>query len=835
MRKALITSAVISISVSLFTINVSANTVTTKASPTKSTQQTKPVTHTLANLAPIKITAQSTVRLTDVNILSQDDGSILTYTLTIINGESKSIDLLDYWSKVKSVSGTTFSTSLMTKDKDKKTLSAGSSTTLTYVAKVGKNIKPSDLVYQVIKWDFNQANYESIKGQFKIPATYLTATPATQSKTLKVFNTPVKLQVDQLAAFSSGDYNYVNVGLNITNIGYNLFEDPKLKFVIKTSSGASYPMSADTGSIDYKIQPQDNKVLNLITSIPKTIKLTNLQLQLVQDDETSKLSLPIATMQLPNITNQSLAVQPNIEKYIAVGSGKIAVKVSGATLLQSYDEHDLTVRLNFRNTSGTTVTIPKYQFEIQTVDGYRLPISTQVTDNLVLQPLEERVLNLTATIPANVSAKNPQFFINLPAITDSKDNFSYPIGIFAVPDVQPMQNMLGQKQFVQTSNGILGVTFSSLQRLPWSDGDLVSAKITISNTGFKTIMLPELVGQLKLDNAKLTTGTNLILTQGVGLLGANMSTDIYVVTKIPSYLDFNQLHVSLQEKIGESGISDWVHFANAGSIPEIPTIEDGSVYSIESAGRSEDIKVLRSFVYTGTSSDIIYTEIEVKNTEDHQLDLSQLTGSYISTGGQTYKAAVKQIDTSAGPDEKSVVTMWSKIPKKMSTSDMKLIVGEGITDNKLTPIKGEANGYINAAAMELNVNQPTIRGTLSDLGLFPYSLTVKNVRATLSGSPSVNVNFDYDLTRNMEYSIGEFEHKFLFELVDSTGRTFEKEFAPETDLRLTNGGTSSFSFSDSVFEDRKAGYYTLNVYDEFQGQRIKLGSQGFYYDSNLVD
>lgn len=797
----------------------------------KTTKQTKAIVHTLENLNPIKISAKSTVRLSDVNILTLDEESILTYTLTISNGDSKTLDLLDYWSKVKTTGGTTYSTSLMTKDKEKKKLSPGSSTTLTYVAKVGKNIKISNLVFQVIKWDFSQTNYESLKGQFKIPVAYITSTPANQSKTIKVFDTPIKIKIDQVAAFSSGDYNYVNVGLNLQNIGYKIFEDPKVKFVIKTANGASYPMSADSTSSDYKIQPQDQKILNLMTSIPKSIKLSNIELQIVQEEETSKLSLPIATMQLPNATKNSLALGTNVEKFISLGSGKIAVSVRGASVLQSFDEHDVSIKFLIRNTTGSTVTIPKYQFQIQTSDGYRLPISTQVADNISLQPLEEKVINLSVTIPANLSIQKPLLFMNLPTVVDSKDSFSYPVGIFTIPEAQPTQNMIGQKQFVQTSNGILGFTFSSLQRLPWSDGDLVSAKITIDNTGYKTILLPELVGELKVDSARLTSETKLVQAQSVGLLGAGMSTDVYVVAKVPSYLDFSQLQISILEKTSETTTSKWVQFANTGSFPELTTISKGSAYLINSPGRQEEIKVLRSFLYSGVSSDLIYTELEAKNLEDHQIDLSQLTGSYKGSGGQIYKATVSQIDTSVGSEEKSIVSLWAKIPKAISTSDMKLVVGEGITDNKLTPVKGDPTGYVNAAAFELQVNSPSIRGNLTDLDLFPYSLTVKNVRAELNGSATVNLAFDYNQNRNMDYSFGEFGHKYLFEVVDSSGRTFEKEFTPESDLKITNGGSAGYSFSDVAFEDRTSGSFTLNIYDQFQGQKVKLGSQSFYYYS----
>lgn len=834
MKKIQITAAALGISLLVTSVPgtiaaASATKITTTKTTTTSAK--KAVVHTLANLSPVKITGKSTVRLTDVNILTLSDESILTYTLTIQNNDSKTMNLLDYWSKVKTVSGTTYGTSLMAKDKDKKKLSAGSSTTLTFTSRIAKHLKPADLVFQVIKWDFSQSGYEALKGQFKIPASYLTSTPSDQSKTLRITETPVKAQVKQVASFTSGDYNYVSVSLDMTNIGYKLFEDPKFKFLIRTSTGASYPMSSDPTSADYKIQPQDVKTLNLVAQIPKTIKLENMELQLALDDETAKLALPIATMQMPSIGDKSLAVEANVEKLIPVTNGKIAVKVASAVVNKGFDEHGLSIRFGFRNTSGATLTLPKYQFELQTSDGYRLPISAPALDNLTLQPLEERFITLPATVPANVSVEKPRLFMNLPSAAESKESISYPVAFFSVPEAKPVENMIGTKQFVQTKHGILGVTMTSLQRLPWSDGDLVSAKITIDNSNFKTTQLPELGGLVQVDSAKLTTDTKVIATQTGGLLGAAMSTDFYVTAKVPSYLDFSRVQISLLEKFGESS-SEWVQFSNTGAIPEPVTIARGQTYAIESLGRQQDVRVMRSFLYTGQSSDMVYAELEVRNQEDHQSDLSQFAGVFKTSKGQTYKASASQIDTSAGPQEKNIVALWAKIPKSTTITDMKLIVGEGITEGKLTPVKGEVQGYVNAASLELGLSTPSMKANLANLDLFPYQLTVKDATATLSGSRSVSLSFEYNLTRDMDYGIGKFGHKFLFEVVDSSGRVFEKEFTPETDLKIVNGGNSGFSFDDAVFEDRKAGSFTLNVYDLFEGQKVKLGSRGFYYYSD---
>lgn len=107
-----------------FTTAHAANNPASNKQQTANKQQTKVVkpapVHTLNELKPIRLTAKSSVKLTDVNLNKQDDGTILTYTLTYYNNEQRSIPLIDYWTKVRTKSGTVYSSNLTTKDKEKR-------------------------------------------------------------------------------------------------------------------------------------------------------------------------------------------------------------------------------------------------------------------------------------------------------------------------------------------------------------------------------------------------------------------------------------------------------------------------------------------------------------------------------------------------------------------------------------------------------------------------------------------------------------------------------------------------------------------------------------------
>ena len=75
-----------------------------------------------------------------------------------------------------------------------------------------------------------------------------------------------------------------------------------------------------------------------------------------------------------------------------------------------------------------------------------------------------------------------------------------------------------------------------MQRLPWLDSDIIAAKVTIRNASTKTVQLPELEAMFTIDSAQIDGDKKLIYTQSGKLLGAGMTTEAYLLTKIPSDL-----------------------------------------------------------------------------------------------------------------------------------------------------------------------------------------------------------------------------------------------------------------------------------------------------------
>ncbi|MFD0617359.1 hypothetical protein ACFQZR_07765 [Paenibacillus sp. GCM10027629] len=805
----------------------------------KANQQQSQVIKTIANLKPVSISAKSSVRLTDINLLTQDDGNVLSYTLTYKNGDNKELSLIDFWTRVKTKTGTSFSSNLMTKDKDKKKIAPQSEVSITYYSKVGNVSKISDLNIEMVKWDFSAANYERKLGVFNVPTAYNTETPSGKAKSMKINDVSVNAIIDQSFMYKSDNHYYVNVSLRLKNTGIKVLEDPKYKFVVKTQDGGNYPLQVDTTGTDFKIQPKDSKTLNLIAVIPATAKTDKLQLQFLQDDSTEKgvnSTIAVATFQLPNQTKNTNQGNEE-EKKVKIGNSTVVSKISDVWLNQSNSESQATISLNIKNSSAQTVTIPKYNFVVHTGEGYTLPLTTKALDNVILKPQEEVNIRLNVSLPSYMQFKNLKLFMNQPTDPAQKDAISYPVAIFSVPEVEANQTSVGSSYYIQNAKGNFSLKLSSIQRLPWSDGDMITAKIKIKNDSLvKSIEIPKIEGLFKIDGIQNTDSSKIVQSNSSLLVGPGKELDLYLSTKVPYDLTFNQLQILLSEKLGENS-NDLIQLSNTGSISKIPTIENGKIYTVDTAGKRSEIIERRTIIYPGTGSNIIYTELEMKNIEDRQADLSHIVGFYATDNNQYYKASVSQVDHSTSPDGRNIVMLWTKLPRSVDSSKLKLIIGEGVSDDKMTPPKGDATGYVNAVKFELSQKKIESKINLMDLDLFPYKLSIKNLAGSLSGTSSVRVDFDYDLSRNQDYEMGEYGHKVVMELQDtSTGKLISKELTLESgEIKVGTNLSGAVSFDSEVFTNLKSGSFKINIYDQFQGEKVLIASQGYYYSTQNLN
>jgi hypothetical protein len=403
----------------------------------------------------------------------------------------------------------------------------------------------------------------------------------------------------------------------------------------------------------------------------------------------------------------------------------------------------------------------------------------------------------------------------------------FPTAYYQIPYTLQTNNWQDTEYAVENSHGTFAVKLTNIQRLPWADKDQIVAKINIRNTKSTSVQLPAFTSVIKAGESDISSTSQVVTESTQTILGPNESADVYVVANVPYTYQFNPLKITLQETSGESKIN-FLSLSTNQLDSRVQQVAALSSFHIELESKKAEVLERRTTVYQGASSNIMYTELEMNSEESRKSEQAQLVAYYKTPDHQYYEAEVSQSTTSTSPNGKNLITLWTKLPLGIDPSQLVLYVGEGVAEGKLTTPGGKSTGYINTVSLGLNNVAVESKGNLLDLELFPYTLSVTNAVATVTGGKdTLSTVLTYNMSSSTQYESGTYEHKLVLELIDPIGQTMEKTLTLGTDLPLGNYKSYTTTFTSNLYKTLGGGAIRLNVYDEFQGHRNLLGTQTY--------
>ncbi|WP_438346958.1 hypothetical protein ACP8HI_14585 [Paenibacillus sp. FA6] len=780
---------------------------------------------TLDKLGSIPLQSNVSVKLMDINILAQPSGNILIYTLSYSNGSGSNVSLVDYFSKVTTAGGAVVQGSPITSDATKKSVPVKSSQSVTYYVNIGKATKVNGAKVSIFGWDFNSADYQKRLGVFTVPANYSMVAAKGQSKKSMMNNLPITTKAESLQVVQLNGKVYAKVGVSLANSGTKVLSDPGYKAYLASAGGSVFELKLDETSISYKVQPQEKKTIYYLGEIPSYIKTVNMTLQFAQEDATLKIDLPVHSFSLPVATNFDLPVANYAVKEISIDNNTVETQLTSTSVYSENDSAKWNLQFRIKNVGNKLVTLPAYELAIKATEGYIIPVDTKALAKLSLKPLEEKIIDLSADVRLNLNQSKLMLQLTEPAATDK---IIFPTAYYQIPYTQEKNSFVGLESMLENRHGTFGVKLDSIQRLPWADEDQIVAKISIRNTKLTTVQLPSFKAMVKAGMSDLSSTTQIVAKNAQMSLAPNETAEIYVIAKVPYAYSFNQLRIELQEISGE----DVTKFLSLNTTQlnnnVMNSVVAGGSFHIDMTGKKAEIRERRTTVYSGSSSNVMYTELEMNSEESRQSKQAQLVAYYKTPDNQYYEAKVSQSSDATSPNGRNLVTVWSKLPQSVNTSQLVLYIGEGVTDGKLTALGGTSTGYINAVGLSLNTVAVTPSSNLNSVEMFPYSLSVVNAVGTISeAKDALNTVITYSLSKNGDYEAGAYEHKLVMEIIDPYGQTMEKTLTLGTDLPMGQHKSYSTTFNSNFDTRLGGGGIRMNLYDEFQGQRMLLGSQ--YY------
>ncbi|MEK4852386.1 hypothetical protein NST04_21235 [Paenibacillus sp. FSL H7-0756] len=799
-----------------------------------------------------------TAVLENINIWSQPGGSILSYTLKYTNSGNSSASLMHYFSRVVTPGGSVLPGNPLGADALKKKVGAKESLSVTYYVNVGQTSSLQGIKISMLVWDAKTKGYLKQTGSFGVPANYSTTAPVGTSLSTIMNDIPVAASADSLQLYKYSGKVYAKVGVSLTNKGNKVLSDPGYSAYLVSASGTSFELALSGTQADYSIQPQEKRSIYYITEIPAYLKTDNMKLQFTKKDETAKLELAKSSYKLPAASSPNLVVGSGVVKKIVVNNNTVDTLLRNANVYAQDADAVWTFQMQLKNTGNKAVTLPSYDLAVKSVKGKVFPVNSKGVSGVTLKPLETKIVPLTVRIPLEVDQSGLQLMMiesvgaesisapepggtgestgntgntgtpstAAPATPTAK--MIFPVAYFVIPYALRTEVTSGQEYMTTNSYGSFSYSIVSLQRYPWRDDDILAAKLRITNTQNVSLTLPELKGTIKLDKESLPVTTELYMdNKDSSVLAPGKSVELYVLGKIAYTSEFQDMRIALNGTQNSETVP-FMDVSISNSINSIPTIEKGKSYIISGKGKTASVEENRTTIYQGESHNLVYTELYLSSEEKRQSKMARLQAYYKTKDGQYFEAGTSQSENSASPGAKQLVVLWAKVPKATDLADVSLYLGSGIKEGKLIEAKEEATGFVNVAALQLNPQANVPKNTLESTVLYPYTISVLTSQGKrMKSSDTLDITMNYSLRKDNLYDAGVLEHKLILQITDPFGIATEKVLTLGTDLIEGTNNQYSFSLSRPVYKTMDGGAYKLAFYDEFQGERLLLGSQAF--------
>jgi hypothetical protein len=439
------------------------------------------------SVKPVWLNQTSYYNVVDVNLIPTSEGKRLTYTLSLYNGSSQSLDLSDYWYRLTSSTGESYSIKLTAADAAKKTVAPKTKTFIKLYSDVGDATKLSDLNLKIIKFDFTKAGYESLIGQFKFSTGFSSEVPIGSYKKVYEGNSVINAKIYQTTINTGEETNQVNLVFSLNNIGKQLVTLPKYKYKIVSADGFVYDATPDVTEL--KLQPLMRQEVNVTASIPKTVKTSGLKLYVIEDGGDAGSDLPAGVYHIPNSSIGDVVASDNF-KYTN-SQGTFQFKVASITR-QPYESGDIL------STKITITNNGKVQLPIPELTGY------YYFDNQVKN-------NLSIVTPTNTSSIQPGETITLTAYSKVASNFKF-TNVKAVLSEKQDQNTVKAGE-LQTSSYLSTIPKVSLNKTYTITRDGYKTNVEVNRVAvYQGVTTKTYTAQLSLENLESRTLTPLKLT-----------------------------------------------------------------------------------------------------------------------------------------------------------------------------------------------------------------------------------------------------------------------------------------------------------------------------------
>jgi hypothetical protein len=622
-------------------------------------------------------------------------------------------------------------------------------------------------------------------------------------------------QDQSTVSFSVTVHNGDSSAINFYNYGIS----------VKAASGESIKARYLNDLKDKKIAPGATKTFTYYAQFNSVSQLSDLTLQLYKwDFSQDNFERVIGKIAISSAYSTAAASGSNLK--LSVNNASVSTSIGSYRRSQNDAYYNSTVTLRFTNDNNSSVTIPALQYAIQTPEGdlYPLTASSALT---TLGAKDTRELKLGGSIPMSAAPDHWKLVVSQTAGAGST-GINFKVAEYTLGEAASDTESDANKDFsFTTSSGVYHLTTSGVYRLPWDNDDLLTANLLLTNLGTSTKPVPNLSGYFLLDHS-IRVDAKLVPTSSISSLSpTSPELRLQLSGKVPYSTSYSSIELFIQSTDGSNSPVDVANFSVPSQTLNVPTVLATDTTILDKTRLS----VQRAALYTGTASDqLLNTSVQLENLGARTTDPAKLVAQYIGPDGAIYPATIQEVTNKISPSGKAVINVWGSVPANVTGAGFQLLIGQAVTNGKLSSATDKPDSYINPVAFSLPELENSTTTSTNALALFPYSLSLGGVAPVYDrGTLTFNL-YGYTITKTSAANINLDQHKLIFRFDDAGGRGFTYEKAIDvkdfestavssaTTLKIGYHDSFKMSFTTTDIFAGSSGY-NYSVYEEYQGYR----------------
>lgn len=494
-------------------------------------------------------------------------------------------------------------------------------------------------------------------------------------------------------------------------------------------------------------------------------------------------------------------------------------QIKNAVLNKNDKSYLPSIYLSLKNSGNRSVSLPELKYYIKTTSGYLYPLQTKnIGKDTKIQPLEIKEGILTGIIPNSVEQDNWLLVITKEITVD---NIVIPIAIgsFEIKQSKTDEVSVGNIYTFTNENGTYSVRLNEIFRLPMDENDLIVADFDILNKGGQTLKEPVLVGAYKLQNA-VNVETNFIKMEKKIAIEPDGFIKYQLVGKVPYTYKFDEINITLQEVKGEGDNKtkvDLLDFKHKSELMNIQTVPFGQDYALDDVGRESKYKINEVMRFVGITEDYLAVQLEIQNLGKRYSDLPQFVAHIKDADDRVMNVSMTKINTKLAPSGKAITYLYTPVPKDYKMNGMQLIWGDAVTKDKLSSKDEKPDAYVNPVSLAFPSTTKEPKLSLQDVNVFPYKIAFNKFRVTFDYiDPRVNLEFEYNLQRDMLMEASTTEHQIELVMKDPT---LDFEYSQLIEFEK---GDNSFKLGKHKMKISKSDWETPYGLDKMKKYTIEL-------------